>query len=220
MASGKWNDFVDAVLYINLDHRRADREPALLQQLQVINFPNNKIHRVSAVRMQSNGHKGCALSHIKCLELALKNKWKTVWIVEDDNRWATNGMDTLLHRLNEIPDFLRSQDEWHVFMLGCILISGQKLCDNSDFMRVRSAQTGDSYLVNCEGPFIYTLLANFRDCVQKAPDDNHGRFTTLYALDQTWKLLQGMKSSRWFTRKPFLSHQAGGRSDILSHKPL
>lgn len=214
--SRSWISLVDAAVYINLDHRRHDREPQLLKELDLINFPREKVHRMSAVYRPQNGHKGCVLSHIKVLELAIQRGWKTVWVIEDDMRWREKTGAVLKTKLDQSADFLLGRDKWQVFMLSGTMISQEKV--NNDHARILSAQTADSYLVNSH--FYNDLLANFKECAQNAPDDLKGVLTTPYALDQTWKTLQSKTDSAWFARTPCFSHQFGGKSDILDYRPI
>ena len=67
--------------YINLDSRR-DRKIQMEQQLNDLGF-NSIVERFSAIKME-NGAVGCSISHLKCLEMANKNKWGHVMILEDD----------------------------------------------------------------------------------------------------------------------------------------
>ena len=70
---------VKHVLYINLQHR-TDRKESVIQQLSSIDISGT---RFNAIKMK-DGRVGCTLSHIKCLEIAKKNNWDHVLIVEDD----------------------------------------------------------------------------------------------------------------------------------------
>jgi len=75
-------EYIDAILYINLEHRK-DRNEHILNEIHKICTDNSKIHRIDAIK-NDNGALGCGLSHIKALEYAVKNEWKTVLILEDD----------------------------------------------------------------------------------------------------------------------------------------
>lgn len=101
-ASTCW-DAVDAVVVINMDSR-PDRMRSFMAHTGKC-FPETKLHRVSAVvgteikgygdapwfsaatgaRSASwAGTAGCALSHRKAVEMAQKNGWRNVLILEDD----------------------------------------------------------------------------------------------------------------------------------------
>ena len=55
---------IDKILYINLDHRK-DRLKQINNEFKKMNFPENKIERISAVRNKYNGHIGCCKSTLK-----------------------------------------------------------------------------------------------------------------------------------------------------------
>ena len=64
---------IDAILYINLEHR-PDRNEHCLNEIRKIDPLLTKTHRIDAVCNKSNGALGCTLSHIKALQLFLDNK--------------------------------------------------------------------------------------------------------------------------------------------------
>jgi GR25 family glycosyltransferase involved in LPS biosynthesis len=72
------NDIKHA-FYINLEHR-TDRKEYVENQLDSIGI---KANRFNAIKVE-NGAIGCSLSHLKCLQIALENKWDHVLICEDD----------------------------------------------------------------------------------------------------------------------------------------
>ncbi len=70
-------EFVDKIIYINLEERKEQIEEEL-------NFlPKDKIIRFDGIK-DKYGYKGCCESHIACLNLAINNNWKNVLILEDD----------------------------------------------------------------------------------------------------------------------------------------
>ena len=68
------------VFYINL-LSRPDRKQHVETQLKTIGI--NCAERFNAVKM-ANGAIGCTMSHIKLLEMAKKNQFEHILIVEDD----------------------------------------------------------------------------------------------------------------------------------------
>jgi hypothetical protein len=80
---------IDAILYINLEHR-TDRNEHLLEQLDQHGWSHIPIERVDAIR-DDPPLRGCTKSHIKALEYALSNPlWKSsVLILEDDFTFFT-----------------------------------------------------------------------------------------------------------------------------------
>jgi len=71
---------IQHTLYINLEERQ-DRRIHVEQQLASIGI--HTPGRFNAIKMK-DGRIGCSMSHLKCLQLAKKNNWEHVLIVEDD----------------------------------------------------------------------------------------------------------------------------------------
>ena len=78
-------EFVDKVVYINLDHRE-DRRQIMQKLFDEGKIPPEKIERFSAIRHKV-GIIGCAQGHIAILKMAKANNWKRVLILEDDLKW-------------------------------------------------------------------------------------------------------------------------------------
>ena len=77
-------EFIEKVVYINLEHRKDRKEETEAELLKY--FPAEKVVRFDAIN-QKPGSFGCCKSHIAVLEMAKENKWKNVLIVEDDASW-------------------------------------------------------------------------------------------------------------------------------------
>lgn len=75
-------DFIDKVIYINLDSRE-DRRDIMASFFKDAHIPDDKIMRLSAVREKA-GTVGCCKSHIQALKTAIEHNWKNVMILEDD----------------------------------------------------------------------------------------------------------------------------------------
>ena len=78
-------DAIEHVVYINLDER-VDRKTQIQRELLSV-FPAHKITRCPAIRNAVGGI-GCSMSHIAVLEMAKKEGWSNVLIVEDDYVWT------------------------------------------------------------------------------------------------------------------------------------
>jgi len=100
-------------IYINLEHRK-DRNENVLKELSKIqiDFPE----RFNAIEMK-NGAIGCSLSHIKCLEIAIKRNYEYIMICEDDIEILNPSLF-----VENINKFLNSQIEWDV-----VLIAGNNM---------------------------------------------------------------------------------------------
>lgn len=96
-------EFVDKVVYINLDHRE-DRRQIMRRFVDEGRIPDEKVMRYSAIK-NSLGIIGCALSHIGVLKMARDNKWKSVLILEDDLEWLdfNNGYKLLEQTISQEP---------------------------------------------------------------------------------------------------------------------
>jgi glycosyl transferase family 25 len=100
-------------IYINLEHRK-DRNESTLKELSKINIHNPE--RFNAVKTE-NGAIGCSLSHIKCLEIAIKNNYQYIMICEDDIEILDPKVFT-----ENVNKFLNSNIDWDV-----VLIAGNNM---------------------------------------------------------------------------------------------
>ena len=82
-AEPKFMKKIDKILYINLDLRK-DRIKQINGEFNKMNFPKEKIERISAIREKYNGHIGCCKSHIKTMNEIIKNNYKYTMVFEDD----------------------------------------------------------------------------------------------------------------------------------------
>lgn len=197
-------DFIDKVIYINLEDR-VDRRRQIESELSV--FPKDRVIRFNAIK-DTNGHLGCSKSHVECLKLAIKNNWKNVLIVEDDAMWYNyhKGYYTLKNIIKNNPNF-------DVITFG----NSHPKFDRESFKLYEGACTS-SYLVNNQ--YYSTLIANFEEGLrnlEKVKDFNNKKdikkIENLYAIDQYWKLLQ--KKDNWFIVNPALMIQRPSKSSIL-----
>lgn len=184
-------DVIQHVVYINLDSR-VDRRTHIEGQLARV-FPSEKIHRFPAIQ-HSVGAKGCSMSHIAVLELAKKNGWTNVLVVEDDFTWnnfekGAPVLDGLLSRPFDV-----------------IALCGAYVSCEQDG-RLLSSQTATAYVVN--QVYYDTLIANFREGLALYEVTNDYR---QYALDQYWKRLQ--PKGQWYIVRPNMGFQLPGYSDI------
>lgn len=139
-------EFVDHVVYINLD-KRTDRNARMKQFFKDGQIPDEKVSRFSAIQ-DTVGAVGCLKSHIGVLELAIQNKWKNVLILEDDVAWNKFEQNyKILESLVKFP-------KWDVCMLG------GWFAETYGF-KVLSAICGHAYLVNAH--YYSTILANFQE---------------------------------------------------------
>ena len=102
-------DNIDKIIYINLDSRK-DRDLSIRSQLKIYNL---KAERLSASYIENNPSQGCALSHIRCLEEAIKNNYKNILILEDDFVFNVDPKEFK----NKIFKFLKYVKNWDVLMI-------------------------------------------------------------------------------------------------------
>jgi glycosyl transferase family 25 len=184
-------EFVEHVVYINLDHR-TDRRIQIESELTQ-KFPVEKIQRFSAIR-HDHGGIGCTRSHIAVLEMAIEKGWKNYLVVEDDAIFSNFAKSyPLLEKLVE--------KQFDVITLGT---SHAKYTPE---FKLISGQSGTAYIV--QNHYYQTLLDNFRDSL-------NGFLLTgnypMYALDQYWKRIQ--PRDNWYCVIPSLMIQRPSFSDI------
>jgi glycosyl transferase family 25 len=183
-------EFVDKVVYINLD-KRTDRDTRIRQVLLPF---GNKVTRLAAIE-STPGFIGCLKSHIAVLSYAKHYNWRNVLVIEDDVEW--NEFDTTY----PIVEKLASQP-YNVIHLG-----PSSPLINKETYELYDGQTTSSYLVN--GHYIDTLLTCYKEALPKLVQTHD---ESLYGSDQCWKKL--MKQGGWFAPTPSLMYQAPGYSDI------
>jgi glycosyl transferase family 25 len=184
-------------LYINLEER-TDRKEHVEKQMKKLGIP---VERFNAVKL-ANGRVGCSISHLKCLEIAKKNGWEHIMIIEDDIEF-TNPTLFKIH-LNK---FLKNQKNFDVLLIaGNIIPPFQRV---EDFcIKVRNCQTTTGYLVKSH--YYDTLIDNIKEGIKlllKNPD-NH----VLYAVDKYWFQLQ--ERDNWYLITPLTVVQREDYSDI------
>jgi GR25 family glycosyltransferase involved in LPS biosynthesis len=188
------------VVFINLDSR-TDRRTHFESQFGNIRL-GLQPQRFAAIR-NADGAIGCSMSHIACMEMAIKKKWDHVLVCEDDA--TIINPDQLVDQVNHF--FNRFNDSWDV-----LLLAGNNYQpfrqESPEAVRVANCQTATAYLVR--RPYFETLLANFREGLGKLKAEPTKQ--PKYAIDQYWKLLQ--RTGRWYLIVPISVIQRPDYSDI------
>ncbi len=186
--------FVDKIIYINLK-QRTDRKQKIENQLH--NFGLYDYIRVDAIKT-TNGAVGCALSHIEALEIAIKNKYKRVLIMEDDFVFEVSPCK--LHK--KFALLSSSNFDFHVLLLSHNI---QKHFPTHipGISRVLESQTASGYIVHFT--CFHTLLAIFKESAQTITNQ-------FIAIDQYWKVIQPV--TKWYAFYPRLGYQGPSYSDI------
>ena len=184
-------EFVEKIIYINLDHRE-DRRRIMTKFFEDAQIPLEKVERFSAIKRKRGGL-GCLESHTQVLRIAKENKWKNVLILEDDLEWLGG-----YERLEELVKL-----NWDVIMLvGWYW--------GYDFPRITDANNAGAYLVNEK--YYDKLLENRQYGLSKLSKSWGFNFNTnKYDADLYWKLLQ--KTDNWYGLNPCICRQVDGFSD-------
>lgn len=190
-------EFIDKVVYINLDHRE-DRRQIMKKFFEDGQIPEDKIVRFSAIK-HSTGDIGCTMSHAGVLRLAKKNGWKNVLILEDDLQWLD-----FEQGYKQLEDLVQKPD-WNVIMLvGWYL--------KFDFPRIYSSANTGAYLVNSN--YYDKLLRNREEAI--AAKTSWKRWTTSaewkWNTDVWWCRL--MQKDVWYCIYPCICCQTNTYSDI------
>jgi GR25 family glycosyltransferase involved in LPS biosynthesis len=183
--------------YINLASR-PDRKQHVESQLESIGI---NAQRFNAIKLP-NGALGCSMSHLKCLEIAKKEEWSHLLVVEDDIKFLNPELFK-----TQLSKFLSTHDSWDVILLGGNNVPPFKPIDDT-CVKVTSCQTTTGYLVN--GHYFSTLIDNFRTGIKKLVENPSQHI--LYAIDKYWFHLQ--RRDDWYLIIPLSVTQREDYSDI------
>lgn len=191
---------IDAILYINLDHR-TDRNEHIRGEIKHIDPTFSKTHRISGVHVPTHGALGCSTSHCNALATMMQHpEWKICMILEDDFTFSSP-----LEAKNQLETLFKESPLFDVFLLAYANI--HMIPKSSSIQHVRSSQTTSGYIIHRH--YLPTLLDNFttsRDHLkQNGPSPD-------MCLDQYWKKL--MPTGRWYTLSNKIGYQYMNYSDI------
>jgi glycosyl transferase family 25 len=189
-------EHIDAILYINLEYRK-DRNEHILNEIHKICTDDSKIHRIDAIK-KDNGALGCGLSHIKALEYAVKNEWKTVLILEDDFTCKSVQMNDHITLLFEY-DF-----DVGLLSHNCLKYSNT---DNDFVKRVIYSQTASSYIIKKD--YIPILLQNMREAMNDMLINGKRHEN---CIDIHWVPL--ILKDKWYALYPAIGYQYANHSNI------
>jgi len=192
---------IDAIIYINLDHR-IDRNHHVLEEIKKIDPTLSKTHRVAAHFVPEHGALGCSISHIKALELCRNHpEWKRCLILEDDFTFVSSPND-------QIMELIISCESFDVLLLayghdGFVT----QPTESPHIHRVYSSQTTSGYIVHTD--YLSTLLKNYQESSDMLYIKGRCREG---CLDQHWKQL--MPEGKWYTYDTRIGYQYATFSDI------
>jgi GR25 family glycosyltransferase involved in LPS biosynthesis len=188
---------LDNVFFINLE-KRPDRLTHVISELAKIGVHGQRMNAVET----SDGAVGCAMSHIKCIELAKQRNLPHVFVCEDDITFLNPSL-----LLENIAKFESSGLDWEVLIIGGNNVP--PYTQISDFcIRVSNNQTTTGYIVKQE--FYDTLIKKFKESAIRLIREPAKR--KQYAIDIYWKSLQ--TSGKWYMIVPPTVVQYEDYSDI------
>jgi glycosyl transferase family 25 len=201
---------MDKIIYINLEHRK-DRKESIEKQLSI--FSQEKVQRFSAIK-HTNGAIGCSKSHVTVLELAIKNKWKNLLVLEDDMLWNEQ-FDEQLNILEQ-----KLSQPYDVIVLG-----GMWPHYDKKTLKLTKCYGTGAYIVNSS--YYETLLNNFKEGLEKLENYHYSppknqfiwnklkkQYTEEFNLDNYWNRLQ--ERDNWFIVQMMYSKE--DYSDIAKSK--
>ena len=205
---------VDAVIYINLDSRK-DRNEEILGEIRRIGIPEEKIHRLSAVK-RSWGALGCALSHQAVLDFIIQKGWNRTLVLEDDAGFEDKDTERWENGLKDISSFIESSgiedtdSKWDVIFLGGFVRdeNGPVKTDYKSLWRTRNTSCAHAYIVRGKyAPTMRDITNMAIQMLMKSPS-NYKQ----YFLDNAWVPL--MAKDKWYITLPTLAFQRESYSDI------
>jgi glycosyl transferase family 25 len=188
---------MEHAFYINLDSR-PDRKQYMEDHLKTVGI---HAERFKAVKL-TNGALGCSMSHLKLLELAKKNNWDSILIMEDDIQF----LNPVIF-MQQLKRFLHVHKTFDVLLIAGNNVPPFTKIDDT-CVKVTRCQTTTGYLV--KNHYFDTLIQNFREGIKnlmKTPE-NH----VLYAVDKYWFRLQ--ERDNWYLIIPLTVTQREDYSDI------
>lgn len=201
-------EYIDAILYINLDHR-TDRKEHVLQEIRKIDPTLSKTHQIHAEYVPEHGALGCTKSHMKALQLFMKHpEWKNCLILEDDFTFVSHSPEEVNQ---QIVDLIQECPTYDILMLAHGIYSFSAEPTSSPFVqRILCAQTTSGYILNRD--YLPTLLHNFQESCENL--EKNGK-SSWGCLDMHWKRLQ--PQGKWFAYHARIGYQYESYSDVENY---
>ena len=188
-------EFIDKIIYINLDHRQ-DRRDIMKKFFEQGQVPSDKIIRLPATR-KGKGYIGCLESHTRAIKMAKDNEWKNVLILEDDLEWLEFEKGySQLEELIKLP-------KWDVIQLVGWYVK-------HDLPRIYHTLNAGAYLVN--GHYFDKLIKNRLESLRKITSiEMLYKSASPYTADVYWNKLAA--TDNWYGVYPCICHQVVSYSD-------
>jgi GR25 family glycosyltransferase involved in LPS biosynthesis len=178
--------------YINLSER-TDRNENAIKELSKLNIVPN---RIDAVKTKI-GIVGCALSHLKCINMAKSNNYPYVCIFEDDIVISRSSL--LIRKVKKLID-----TDFDVLML-----SGNNFkpfIEYDDYIKVSKCFTTGAYIIKSH--YYDTWINNLKEGIQLLLQTQNRD----YSLDMYNHQLQ--RKDKWYLITPICAYQRPDYSDI------
>jgi glycosyl transferase family 25 len=201
------------IYVVNLP-QRVDRRNDFERHWDALGFGTLSVNWIEAVYDHDFGGLGCAKSHLETLVTFLtRSTAEFVMVLEDDFRFR--------HDFAFIDEALKLMTSgvvnWDAVLLAGVQVKGiQYPLAYKEFsvMKILDSQTTSGYL--SRRSYVECLISVFTKSVVKMDEYRRYRpreyFYNLYAIDQTWKVLQ--KFDTWIAFMPMLGYQTASYSDI------
>lgn len=206
-------DILQHVLYINLA-RRVDRLKEIQSVLNELHI-EHLAQRIEGVDYSAYPELGCALSHVKALDVAIEHAWDSVLILEDDFCLAPDQtFESFFSALVVVAQYFQDSDtHWDVLLLAGNNYKPFFQVENCDrLVQVHNCQTTAAFWVRKH--YVSTLRECFAAAAERMEADlrlrNPHRLTN--GIDFAWKRLQ--RRDAWFLVVPVLGTQRPSHSDI------
>jgi GR25 family glycosyltransferase involved in LPS biosynthesis len=205
------NKLFDAFIYINCKHR-IDRNDHMIKQLKNLNFDMNKVHRLEATHIPLNGAKGCSHSHYRVMDMAIKNNWNNIFIMEDDFAF-----DNFILSVKKIKYVIENYPNWDVIMPFFFLNGLEKRSRKIDnFIRIPTHKKYRAFSTLCYAvnKKMFTILKdNFYESYKiQPPNKINENKKNKFPVDKYWQRLQ--LSYEWYLITPKCGYQIETKSDI------
>lgn len=180
--------YIDKIMYINLDSR-TDRREQIENELNRFGL---LAERFSAIPTPGRGIVGCSYSHLAVLKRARENKWRNVLILEDDFEFLVSQKE-----FDESMDsFFKLNMDYDVLYISYNVIQSEEIPGCSLVRKTTESQTASGYIVHEK--FYDKLIALYEWAfpLLDATDEHWN-----YCNDQVWKNLQPFHQFLYFSTR-------------------
>jgi len=188
-------EYFDKICCISLDER-ADRREQAKAQFRSVGL-SDRVEFVVVKKHPIDCEQGIYESHILCMEKGIRAQSGNILIFEDDIVFDRFSADTL----EKCIDFLKTNVDWKVMFLGCMVKRSEKT-DNRSVLKVRFRSLSHAYVLTRE--FAETIV---KIPWQKVPFDDMLRNINI-------------KDDRMYAVYPSFAFQSNSRSDNQRYLPL